>query len=136
MSRRLAQYLGIAIVAGGLAVAGATAAGAEEPKQGGTFVWGMSSEMNILDPHATCSWYTTNAIHNMFEGLVMLDLADPEAKSAKLKPAIAESWERSEDGTVYTFQIRENVKFHDGTSVDAEVVKWNYDRFFLSLIHI
>ena len=130
MSRRLAQFLGIAIVAGGLAVAGATAAQAEEPRQGGTFVWGMSSEMNILDPHATCSWYTTNAIHNMFEGLVMLDLADPEAKSAKLKPAIAESWERSEDGTVYTFQIREGVRFHDGTSVDADVVKWNYDRFF------
>ena len=131
MSKRLARFLGCAIVAGSLAVAGATAtAGAEEPRQGGTFVWGMSSEMNILDPHATCSWYTTNAIHNMFEGLVMLDLADPEAESAKLKPAIAEAWERSEDGTVYTFQIRENVKFHDGTSVDAEVVKWNYDRFF------
>ena len=128
MNRRLARFLGLAIIAGGLA--GAGAAGAEEPRQGGTFVWGMSSEMNILDPHATCSWYTTNAIHNMFEGLVMLDLADPEAKSAKLKPAIAEAWEQSEDGRVYTFQIRENVTFHDGTGVDADVVKWNYDRFF------
>lgn len=96
---------------------------------GGTFIWGMSSEMNILDPHATCSWYTSNAIYNIFEGLVMLDLTDPNAKSANLKPAIAESWTLSDDGTVYTFKIRKGVKFHDGGTVDAHVVKWNYDRF-------
>ena len=123
------RFAGLSIAAAGLLLAGTTVVRAEEPRQGGTFVWGMSSEMNILDPHATCSWYTTNAIHNMFEGLVMLDLADPEAKRATLRPAIAKSWERSEDGTTYVFQIRENVAFHDGTMVDAEVVKWNYDRF-------
>ncbi len=107
------------------------ARGADEaPQRGGTFVWGMSAEMNILDPHATCSWYTTNAIHNMFEGLVMLDLTDSSAETAKLRPAIAESWEVSDDGTVYTFQIRKGVEFHDGTLVDAKAVKWNYDRFF------
>ena len=69
-----------------------------------TFVWGMSSEMNILDPHATCSWYTTNAIHNMFEGLVMLDLTKPEATRASLKPALAESWTVSDDGLTYRFK--------------------------------
>ncbi len=94
-----------------------------------TFVWGMSSEMNILDPHATCSWYTTNAIHNMFEGLVMLDLTKPEATRASLKPALAESWTVSDDGLTYRFKLREGVKFHDGTSFDAQAAKWNYDRF-------
>ena len=123
----LRHFVSAAIVAGLVAT---TSAAADAPRQGGTFVWGMSSEMNILDPHATCSWYTTNAIHNMFEGLVMLDLTDRNAKAAQLRPAIAKSWERSDDGTVYTFQIRENVTFHDGTRVDAAVVKWNYDRFF------
>jgi peptide/nickel transport system substrate-binding protein len=122
------RYLACAVILAGLSAT--TGVAAEEPRRGGTFVWGMSSEMNILDPHATCSWYTTNAIHNMFEGLVMLDLSDPDAKAAKLRPAIAKSWSQSDDGTVYTFQIRENVKFHDGKSVDADVVKWNYDRFF------
>ncbi len=116
-----------------VAVAGALAFGAtassDASAKGGTFVWGMSSEMSVLDPHVACGWLTTNAIHSIFEGLVMLDLTDADAESAKLKPAIAKSWEVSDDGTVYTFAIRENVKFHDGTTVDADVVKWNYDRF-------
>ncbi|MDP6843505.1 MAG: ABC transporter substrate-binding protein, partial [Rhodospirillales bacterium] len=121
------RLLGAVAIAGSLAFAGGAAT--EVKAEGGTFVWGMSSEMSILDPHVACGWLTTNAIHSIFEGLVMLDLSDPDAKNASLKPAIAKSWEVNDDGTVYTFAIRENVKFHDGTAVDADVVKWNYDRF-------
>ena len=124
---RLKRLLGALAIAGSLAFAGGAATDAKA--EGGTFVWGMSSEMSILDPHVACGWLTTNAIHSIFEGLVMLDLSDASATSAKLKPAIAKSWTESDDGTVYTFAIRENVKFHDGTMVDADVVKWNYDRF-------
>jgi len=127
---KLKRLLGALAIAGSLAFSGGAATDAKA--EGGTFVWGMSSEMSILDPHVACGWLTTNAIHSMFEGLVMLDLSDPNAKSAKLKPAIAKSWETSDDGTVYTFAIRENVRFHDGTPVDANVVKWNYDRFMAS----
>ncbi len=128
MARKGARALAVgAIMAGALALGvGASSSSAEA---GGTFIWGMSSEMNILDPHATCSWYTTNAIHNMFEGLVMLDLTKPAETRAKLKPALAESWTISDDGVVYTFKLRQGVKFHDGTDFNADVAKWNYDRF-------
>jgi peptide/nickel transport system substrate-binding protein len=49
-------------------------------------------------------------------------------KDYKLIPGIAEGFESNEDATVYTYKIREGVKFHDGTACDAEAVKWNYER--------
>ncbi|UPG65663.1 nickel ABC transporter substrate-binding protein [Metabacillus endolithicus] len=48
-------------------------------------------------------------------------------EGGELKPHLAESWEISEDGKEYTFHLREGVKFSDGTSFNAEVVKKNFD---------
>jgi len=45
----------------------------------------------------------------------------------KIKPSLAKSWEISEDGKVYTFHLREGVKFSDGTDFNAEIVKKNFD---------
>ncbi|WP_050182079.1 nickel ABC transporter substrate-binding protein [Domibacillus robiginosus] len=45
----------------------------------------------------------------------------------ELKPHLAESWDISEDGKVYTFHLRQNVKFADGTSFNADIVKKNFD---------
>jgi len=45
----------------------------------------------------------------------------------ELKPHLAESWEISEDGKIYTFHLRKDVKFSDGTSFNAEIVKKNFD---------
>ncbi|QGQ47954.1 nickel ABC transporter substrate-binding protein [Metabacillus sediminilitoris] len=48
-------------------------------------------------------------------------------EGGELKPHLAESWEISEDGKVYTFHLRQDVKFSDGTSFTAEIVKKNFD---------
>ncbi len=48
-------------------------------------------------------------------------------EGGKLKPALAESWKISEDGKEYTFNLRQNVKFSDGTAFNANVVKKNFD---------
>ncbi|ARC68886.1 nickel-binding periplasmic protein precursor [Bacillus licheniformis] len=45
----------------------------------------------------------------------------------KLKPHLAESWDISSDGKVYTFHLRKNVTFSDGTKFDAKIVKKNFD---------
>ena len=45
----------------------------------------------------------------------------------ELKPHLAESWEISKDGKEYTFHLRQDVKFSDGTSFNAEIVKKNFD---------
>jgi nickel transport system substrate-binding protein len=48
-------------------------------------------------------------------------------EGGELKPHLAESWEVSEDGKVYTFHLRQDVEFSDGTSFNAEIVKKNFD---------
>ena len=45
----------------------------------------------------------------------------------KIVPALAESWSISKDGTVYTFYLRKNVKFQDGTPFNAQAVKTYFD---------
>ena len=46
----------------------------------------------------------------------------------EVEPALAESWEISDDGKTYTFDLRDGVTFHDGTPLTAEAVKFNFDR--------
>jgi peptide/nickel transport system substrate-binding protein len=46
----------------------------------------------------------------------------------KIEPMLASSWEVSDDGLVYTFKLREGIKFHDGTPLNAEAVEFNYMR--------
>ncbi|MBI4277810.1 MAG: ABC transporter substrate-binding protein [Armatimonadetes bacterium] len=60
---------------------------------------------------------------NIYEGLLAY-----ERGSVKLLPALAQSWSASSDLTTYTFKLRPRVKFHDGTTLDAEAVKWSFDR--------
>jgi peptide/nickel transport system substrate-binding protein len=58
----------------------------------------------------------------ILDTLITLDAKGP------MVPSLAESWEVSEDGTVYTFNLRQDVKFHDGTDFNAEAVKINFER--------
>src|SRR5262245_36377371 len=46
----------------------------------------------------------------------------------QLRPWLAESWEVSDDGTAFTFRLRQDVQFQDGEPLTAAVVKWNFDR--------
>lgn len=58
----------------------------------------------------------------LFSGLVSFD------PNLNLTPDLAERWEVSEDGTVYTFHLRENAKFHDGKAVRAQDVIYSWER--------
>jgi peptide/nickel transport system substrate-binding protein len=49
-----------------------------------------------------------------------------------VEPALAQSWEVSPDAKVWTFTLRRNVKFHDGTPLDARAVVWNFERWWKS----
>jgi peptide/nickel transport system substrate-binding protein len=59
---------------------------------------------------------------NVFEGLTRI------GPDGSVQPGLAESWEISDDGTVYTFKLHTGVKFHDGADFSAEDVKFSIDR--------
>ena len=75
-----------------------------------------------LDPHKAVAAGTEEVLFNLYEGLVKSD------SSGELQPAIASDYSISEDAVTYTFTLREGVKFHDGSTVTAQDVKYSIDR--------
>ncbi len=75
---------------------------------------GNSADPESLDPHKTSTVYEAHILRDLYEGLVMQD------KNAELIPGAAESWNVSDDGTVYTFKLRANGVWSDGSPVTAE----------------
>lgn len=59
---------------------------------------------------------------NVFEGLVTID------RHGKIQPQLATDWTISPNGLTYTFKLRNNVTFHDGTPLDADIVKFSLER--------
>ncbi|SEW43573.1 peptide/nickel transport system substrate-binding protein [Cognatiyoonia koreensis] len=76
-----------------------------------------------LDPTGGAAQAIDSVLYaNVFEGLTRF-MAD-----GSVVPGLAESWEISDDGLIYTFTLRDGVTFHDGTTMDAEDVKFSLDR--------
>jgi peptide/nickel transport system substrate-binding protein len=92
---------------------------------GGTLVFGASADPVILDGALVSDGESTRPINQIFEGLVTTEPGGTETV-----PALAESWEASEDGLTWTFTLREGVTFHDGESFNAEAVCFNFDRWY------
>lgn len=105
----------------------AQATPAETPKKGGTLVVGLEAEPGTLDNTVGTGYHTSIVQRLIFETLIGYDLTSA-ADVVPTRPVLAESWQLSPDGKVYTFKIRPGVKFHDGTPLDAAVIKWNYER--------
>ena len=86
-------------------------------------VIGMPIEPPNLDPTTAAPVAIREVTWlNLYEGLVQID------RNGEVQPLLAESWEVSEDGLTYSFQLREGVTFHDGTSFEASDVKFSFDR--------
>jgi len=99
-------------------------------RKGGTLIMAAETEPNPVDPQREGGWMTFRVSHQMHEALVKEDLHAADAPWPKLGPGLAKSWTVSPDGLVYTFKLREGVKFHDGTPFDANAVKWNVERIW------
>lgn len=98
----------------------ATEAAATEAPAAGPVVLKYASSANITtwDPIAS---FSTEAAYmaNMYEQLVRVN---PPGSAEPFSPLLAESWEKSDDGLVWTFKLRSGVKFHDGEAMNAEAV--------------
>ena len=84
---------------------------------------GTTDKIKILDPAKCYDYFSSNIIQNIMAGPV-----DYEIGTSTIKPWLAESWDVSEDGLVYTFHVRKDAVFEDGRAIDAEVFKYSYDR--------
>ncbi len=93
-----------------------------------TVVIAIEANLSRLDPHASTTWNTFRVIMHIFEGFVAEDLTVDNVDTPPLVPALAESWDISDDRLVYTFHLRQDVTFHDGTAFDASAVQFNMDR--------
>jgi oligopeptide transport system substrate-binding protein len=83
---------------------------------------GSAAEPESLDPHKTSTVYEAHILRDMFLGLVTED-----AKSEVI-PGAAESWTVSDDGTVYTFKLRQGVTWSDGSPVTADDFVFAFQR--------
>nr|WP_035339928.1 nickel ABC transporter substrate-binding protein [Halalkalibacter hemicellulosilyticus] len=90
----------------------------EETEQEQELVYAAANDINDLNPHLYAG--SMPAQGKIFESLV-------ENTEEGIKPLLAESWHISDDGTVYTFHLREDVTFHDGEPFNAEAVKQNIE---------
>jgi len=84
---------------------------------------GMQLEPPNLDPTAGAAAAIDEVVYaNVFEGLTRF------GADGSVKPALAKSWEISDDGLTYTFKLQSGITFHDGSAFNAEDVKFSLDR--------
>ena len=89
----------------------------------GVLVVGQIAEPKSLDPHAVTAVNDFRILMNVYDGLVRY-----RNGTLEVEPALATSWTISEDGTEYTFELRDGVEFHDGAPFNAQAVEFNFDR--------
>ncbi|AVA33512.1 glutathione transport system substrate-binding protein [Cupriavidus metallidurans] len=85
-------------------------------------VMAVYSTFTTLDPYDANDTLSQAAVKSFYQGLFGFD------KDMKLVNVLAESYDVSKDGLVYTIKLKKGVKFHDGTTFDATAVKANLDR--------
>ncbi len=98
--------------------------GTGEPTPGGTLVFAGARLSASLDPALTSDGESFRVLQQVYEPLV--DLAP--GSTNELEGVLAESWTGEPGDTEYVFTLREGVTFHDGTPLNAEAVKINFDR--------
>ena len=99
------------------------------PVAGGTLVVALPGDIDNLDPTLISDSNTSYVINQVMEGLVQLR----PGSVSEVDGVLAEDWEVSEDGLTYTFTIRSGKTFHDGTPVNAEAIRYNFDRWLNQL---
>jgi peptide/nickel transport system substrate-binding protein len=101
--------------------AGSIASADAKPVSGGTLIYATDREPQCLDPQSLGDMPQVFVAEQFLDSLVSMD------DKGRIGPWLAKSWELSADGLVYTFHLREDVHFTDGTPLTAEAVRANLD---------
>ncbi|MFP4644778.1 MAG: ABC transporter substrate-binding protein, partial [Spirochaetales bacterium] len=120
LRRAVAVAATLAFVFAGVTV---FAGGEAEQVDRDTLTIAIGSEPEALDPVQMTSAPASTVGEHAIERLIYME------EDGELTPMLATDWESNDDGTVWTFDIREGVEFHDGEPLNAEAIKTNLDRF-------
>lgn len=112
----------ITVTVGGTPIAGMET-NLENATPGGTFRFGRGEDSTNLDPVTNDGNVNIWLFMNIYDQLIRVA---PDGIS--LEPGLAERWEMSDDGLTYTFYLRPNVLFSDGTPMTSDDVKWSWER--------
>ena len=115
------RYLTL-LVGASLLVTALVGCGRSPQISGGSIVYGLTLTPSGIDPHIDASSELGIPLTSVYDPLVWL------SADGTFLPGLAESWEISEDGLIYTFRLRDDVTFHDGTPFNAEAVRFSLDR--------
>jgi peptide/nickel transport system substrate-binding protein len=122
----LALVLGACAGAPGTGTTGGTATGspaAATATYGGTVTFGLENDVSNLDPMLSGLFVDRNIHYAMYDSLVRV------TPKGEIIPWLAEKWTTTDEGKTVTFNLRQGVKYHDGSVFDAESVKWNLERY-------
>ncbi len=93
------------------------------PLPSARIVYGLTLSPSGIDPHVNASSELGIPLTSVYDTLVYRDTDTDD-----FVPGLAERWEISDDGLIYTFYLRRGVTFHDGTPFNAEAVRFNLER--------
>src|SRR5438270_10413762 len=128
IARAIAIFAVLAIVLA--ACSGATSAptsqapgGGAKAAYGGSVTFAMDADISNMDPMLSALFVDRHLMYAMYDSLVRVN------PKGEIIPWLATKWTVSPDGKTYTFTLRTDVKYHDGTAFDAASAKWNLDRY-------
>jgi peptide/nickel transport system substrate-binding protein len=115
----------LAVLAGALTLAmpGPSAA-AETPRKGGVLLAAIGADPPSLDPHQESTFATIQLVAPLYTTLLQFDPLD----SSKIIGDAGTEWKLSSDGLTVTVKVRQDIKFHDGSSLTSADVKATYDK--------
>jgi peptide/nickel transport system substrate-binding protein len=122
MGRLKVPLLACAVAVLAFAAAGCGGGGGGDEN---TLVFGTASDPTGLDAALISDGESIRVLYQMTEGLTAL-----KPGTSEVVPSLATDWTTSDDGLAWTFNLREDVTFHDGEPFNAEAVCFNFDRWF------
>jgi peptide/nickel transport system substrate-binding protein len=96
---------------------------AGKPAYGGSITFALENDVSNLDPMLSSLFVDRNIHYAMYDSLVRV------SSKGEIIGWLAEKWTYADEGKTVTFNLRKDVKFHDGSVFDAESVKWNIERY-------